>query len=100
MYERRVPGSICIPGPVCTPAAPFAQTILYMQGSYSSALLRELPDQMHTLRLGAKHIDGFDITAIEGMVQRSRAHKTSPRALCVNIIVSRLEDDRRRVCCF
>jgi len=49
--------------PVCTQAAPFAYIRLSLYAKVHTSqryYVRELPDQIHSFRLGAKRIDGFD----------------------------------------
>jgi len=66
------------------PQLPHLRVLYCAWGAYSSALLRELPGQIHTLWLQSCWVRGFDVAAINEMTQRSRAHKTSLRELCLD----------------
>jgi len=61
------------------PQLPHLRDLRCRRPSYSSTLLQELPDYIHTL--GLDGCINSDVAAIEEMIWRSRAHKTSLRDL-------------------
>jgi len=76
-----VPGS---PSPFLdhvVPQLPHLRDLHCRRPSYSSTLLQELPDHIHTLGLDECSNKESDVAAIEGMIWRSRARKTSLREL-------------------
>jgi len=79
---------------------PHLRKLHCVPGTYSSILLQELPGQIHSLRLGALRKGEYDVVAIEEMIWRSRARKTSLRSLLIEVtLLAQPEVQRIREAC-